>query len=185
MSDLDRFLSDGWNMLRQGVASSSSPARYAALATVDPSGTPQVRTVALRRTDEEARILEMHTDLRTAKVAELENRPRASVMVWHLEPRLQFRGSGRVDILSGPKVTQRWQSVPDAARAAYGHVPAPGAPLHSGGDFRIVPEANNFAALVLHLDQIDLVSLDAPDDSGHRRAVYAAEQGWRGQWVSP
>lgn len=185
MNDLDRFMADGWRILHEGVADSDSPARFAALATVDHSGTPKVRTVALRRADENARVLEMHTDLRTAKVAELMAQPRASLMIWHPGPRLQFRGTGRMDVLSGPDVAQRWQLVPDSARAAYGHIPAPGTTIDAVGAFDITPDVDNFAALVLHLDQIDLVCLADPDEAGHRRAIYDKKQDWRGQWVSP
>ena len=67
-----------WLRLVRGVHDRRAPARHPTLATVTPAGRPQARTVVLRSADKPAGTLDIHTDLRSAKVRDLQTTPFAA-----------------------------------------------------------------------------------------------------------
>lgn len=179
--DLALFLDEAWAHLQAGVSDSTAPARYLTLATVSPSGVPEARTVALRVGQKAAGILEVHTDIKTPKVAALQANPIAAFHVWIAKARLQIRATGRIEILMGEAVSADWARVPEASRVSYGTEPVPGAPIDTVYAYEKPANAARFAVLRCHLSEIDLVHLD----TRHRRARYTRNTGWTGVWVAP
>ncbi len=180
-NDLAAFWAQAWQHLGRGVADGKSPARYPTFATVSPDGMPEVRTVALRRADSAAQVLEVHTDIETPKVAALRQTPWASLHVWLARADLQIRATARVDILTGPQVQADWDRVPAASRVSYGTNPVPGAPIDHVFAYDKPPDRDRFAVLRCHVAKLDLVHLGAR----HRRAVFERDTDWAGQWVAP
>ena len=182
MSDpLADFLDLAWARLSRGVAEAKSPARYPVLATVSPLGAPEARTVALRKADRGAGLVEMHTDIYSHKIASLRHTPQAQLHVWDRKANLQIRLSLEVAILTGEAVATRWQGVPEASRTSYGTTPTPGTPIGSAYAYEKPSDPAAFAVLEGTITQIDLVELNIP----HRRALYRSQSGWAGQWLSP
>ena len=179
--DLSAFLAEAWQHLRRGAADAKSPARYPVFATVSPTGVPEARTVALRRADAGAALLEVHTDIETPKVAALRANPVAALHVWLPRARLQIRVTARVEILTGADVEQAWAQVPPASRVSYGTEPLPGQPIASVHAYEKPPNKDRFAVLRCHASEIDLVHLDTV----HRRAGYARSDDWHGRWLAP
>ncbi|WP_299689420.1 pyridoxamine 5'-phosphate oxidase family protein [uncultured Tateyamaria sp.] len=179
--DLRAFLAEAWQHLRRGVADAKSPARYPVFATVSPDGTPEARTVALRRADPQAGVLEVHTDTRTPKVTALRATPVAALHVWLPRARLQIRVTAQVEILTGDAVSDSWNQIPPASRVSYGTEPLPGQPIDSVHAYDKPPNRDRFAVLRCHVSAIDLVHLYTV----HRRAGYARADGWAGQWRAP
>lgn len=180
-NDLKAFLDEGWQHLRRGAADSRSPARYPAFATVSPAGVPEVRTVALRLARQSDAVVEVHTDIVTPKVVALRAAPAAALMVWLPKPKIQIRLTTRVDILSGEDVAEAWDQVPPASRVSYGTSPDPGVPIGDAFAYEKPPAKERFAVLRCSVTHIDLVHLGEP----HRRAGYAASDGWTGSWLAP
>lgn len=181
-NDLEATHAALWQFLGRGVADRKSPARHPALATTSSDGAPSVRTVVLRAADPDAATLEMHTDLRSGKIADLRRDPRACLLIWAPKPQLQLRLSGAIHIATGPATDDRWRRVPPGSRVAYGSHPPPGTPLDAPGDVETRDAADNFAVLTLALDRIDTLCLSR---DGHRRASYARVDGWQGVWRAP
>lgn len=117
-----------WARLERGARHAEDPFRFVALATSGALG-PEVRTVGLRRVDAVAREVEVHSDVRTAKVAAVRLDPRAQLMLWDSVTQVQLRLSVRMVLISADEA--RWSRVPSAARLNYGTDPAPGLPLES------------------------------------------------------
>lgn len=180
-NDLAAFLSDGWQHLVDGVAKSDAPARLPTFATVSPDGTPEARTVALRGADRTRSMVEVHTDLTTAKVTALRHRPVAALHVWVPSAQLQIRLTAQVKIQTGPSVDTRWSNVPTASRVSYGTTPTPGTPIAHVYAYEKPALRDSFAVLECHLTHIDLVHLDVR----HRRAAFAVDDNWQGTWLSP
>ena len=67
-SNLSEIYAQVWMRLLRGVRDRRAPTRHPTLATVTPDGRPKARTVVLRAADKQAGILELHTDLHSAKV---------------------------------------------------------------------------------------------------------------------
>lgn len=183
---LDTLRAQVWARLVRGVGDRHAPARHPAFATVAPDGTPEVRTVVLRAADPVAGTLDVHTDLRSAKVAALRETPRAALHVWDGTAHLQMRLTASVEVLTGAAAAAAWRRVPETSQAAYGTVPAPGTPLAASLDYRKSPDPTAFAVLRCTVLVIDALHL-GPD---HRRARFDRTEGWNGQcwngqWIAP
>ena len=181
LGDLGAFLDAGWQHLSRGVADSRSPARYPTFATVSPSGVPEARTVALRAAAQGDAVVEVHTDIVTAKIKALEASPRAALHVWLPKPRLQIRLTTTVQIVTGEAVETAWAKVPPDSRVSYGTNPDPGTPIPDVFDYDKPPVRDRFAVLRCVIDHIDLVELG----ERHRRAEFIRANGWRGTWLAP
>ena len=116
--DLAPLHAEVWQHLTRGVHDRHAPARHPTLATVSPDGRPQARTVVLRAADKVAGTLDIHTDLRSAKVMDLRASPFAALHVWDTSAHLQLRIEACVTILTGHDVATTWQGVPEASRGA-------------------------------------------------------------------
>lgn len=183
MSDmtLQEFLDLAWSRIVRGVRDKHSPARHPVLATIAPDGRPEARTVVLRAADRAAATLEMHTDSASPKVAALAANSRAEIHVWDPGQRLQIRLAGRVRILTGDDVAERWARIPGAARRSYGSRPAPGSAIAGPFDYATPGDPARLAVLICHVDRADLLLLGPV----HQRAEYHPRDDWAGTWIAP
>lgn len=177
---LDDMAALAFELPAEGARDASSPLRKPALATVAATGAPALRTVILRGFDGEARLIELFTDTRSSKVAELEREPQASMLFYDPRRDVQLRLTGRAVPLTGPAAAEAWERAGLPSRRAYLAVAAPGTasmaptsglPPEVEG---IIPSADkleegrvNFALIRFGFDQADVVVLSR---SGHRRA---------------
>lgn len=178
---LDTLYAQVWALLVRGVGDRHAPARHLTLATVSPEGWPQARTVVLRAADPLACTLDIHTDLRSAKVAALRHNPRAGLHIWDATAHLQTRIEAEVAILSGDQVAEVWARVPDPSRQSYGTTPAPGMPIDNALAYEKSPDPAAFAVLRCTVHAIDAVHLGPV----HRRARFHAADRWAGHWLAP
>ena len=175
--DLAATLDQVWTLLGQG-----NPKRIGVLASLDATGAPQARSVALCESDRGRAVIAMRADYLSCKIQGLKTDPRVSYHLWMPDELVQLRLSGTAQITTGPDVRDLWDQTRQPHREAYGHVPAPGKPIAASDDWTIAPSADRFAVLQITLFHIDAVSLDP---AGHRRAEFLRDNGWQGQWLSP
>jgi pyridoxamine 5'-phosphate oxidase len=178
MSDLAATLAAAWATLEAGVGDRAAPARHIVLATSGAAG-PEARLLVLRAADRGAGTLTLHTDAATAKAAELAADPRAALLVWDPDARLQIRLRARVALRPGTPA--EWDALPAGSRALYGGTPAPGAPVAAPAAHRPEPDPARFAILTATIDQIETLSLGTP----HARARFARGEGFSGTWIAP
>jgi pyridoxamine 5'-phosphate oxidase len=180
-SDLSTTLDQVWLRLGRGVVDRKSDARHLVFATTSPDG-PEARVVVLRNAERVSASVSVYTDLRSAKVRELRQDPRATLLVWEQKARLQIRLRVHVDIKSGEAVASNWQRVPDVARSVYGSEPAPGAPIDDPTYMTAQAKPEAFAVLLCHVREIETLHLG---NDFHRRAKFSAASDWQGQWLAP
>jgi pyridoxamine 5'-phosphate oxidase len=180
-SNLSEIYAQVWQRLLRGVRDRRAPTRHPTLATVTPDGRPQARTVVLRAADKEASSIDVHTDLHSAKVAELIAAPFASLHVWDASAHLQIRLETNVAILQGEDVAEIWARVPEPSRLSYGGSPAPGQPISESLDYNKVPDPARFVVLRLSIQTIDVLHLGP----SHRRARFDGYTNWAGAWLAP
>jgi hypothetical protein len=180
-TELETLRAQVWARLVRGVGDRHAPARHPVLATVAPDGTPEVRTVVLRAADPVAGRLEIHTDLRSAKVTALRHNPMAALHVWDASAHLQTRITASVEVLAGEAIAALWQRVPEASQTAYGTMPAPGTPIPTSLAYRKTPDPAAFAVLRCTVLSMDAVHLGPTN----RRARFERANGWHGQWLAP
>lgn len=180
-TELDTLRAQVWARLVRGVGDRHAPARHPTFATVSPDGTPEVRTVVLRAADPVTGTVDVHTDLRSAKVAALRRTPVAALHIWDSNAHLQTRLTTSVEVLRGEAVAALWQRVPESSQAAYGTMPAPGTPIPSSLAYRKTPDPMAFTVLRCTVLDIDALHLGP----NHRRARFERANGWCGLWLAP
>ena len=170
----------------EGAADPGSPWRNLALGTNGLDGAPQVRTVVLRRFTGMA--LDIHTDTRSAKVAELRASPAAALHGWDAGSAIQLRASGPARLHVGDDVAEEsWAGLREQTRATYRVQPGPGTTL--AGPDNQAPDADDaeaqrvFCVVRLEIASVDWLLLAK---GGNRRARFS----WVGgaalaEWVVP
>lgn len=180
-ADLEPLLAQVWLRLVRGVGDRHAAARHPTLATVSAAGWPEARTVVLRACDPLAGTLDIHTDLRSAKVAALRVNSRAGLHVWDAGAQLQTRAEVVAEVLTGEAVSAIWARVPDPSRQSYGTEPAPGVPIEAPLDYAKRADAGCFAVLRLTVQAFDVLHLGPQ----HRRARFQRADAWAGRWLAP
>jgi pyridoxamine 5'-phosphate oxidase len=193
--DLPAILAHAWSLLVRGGADRKSPLHTPAVCSVDAQGLPSARVMVLRKADPAASTLRFHTDARSPKVAELNGKP-VAVLAYHPGENIQLRIGGSARVLTDdPVVDGIWDQSTPFARRCYMAQHPPGTPLPGPASGlppwiegqqptaeQIAPARPNFATLWIDVTAIDWLHLA---NSGHRRAVFRAVDGWAGEWVAP
>ncbi len=187
--DLDLSLAQAWAMLVDGAANRRAGFRTATLATVR-AGLPRARTVVLRAADPRARELRVHTDLRSPKADEIRAFPRAQLVFYDAEAKVQLRIDGSCCLrIDDRYADEAWASSRPMSRACYRAPHPPGALLASPDLGLTGPEGQdagrgNFAAIRIEVLELEWLYLA---HAGHRRARYAwdGDGAPRGEWLAP
>lgn len=184
---LDGLLAECLVLLAEGASDPGSVWHSPALATVAADGSPQLRTVILRSFDPETLSVETHTDIRSAKYAELLARPTAALHGWDRERRVQMRLSGRVTLHTADmQADAAWAGLRPASRATYRVQPGPGTKLDLPSKTTDGSEASGRTVFcVIRLAVHTLEYLRLGQDS-HLRARFVWADGARtGMWLVP
>jgi hypothetical protein len=118
-----------WQSLSGGASSKRHPWNEATFSTVavDSAGRvgPKSRTVILRGVDRTKRRIDFHTDLRSAKIEQLDNE-NVCWLFYASATKIQLRLEGTASLVSGDEVEQAWQQTTTRSRAAYVSLDPPG-----------------------------------------------------------
>ena len=163
--------------------------RWLQLASVAADGSPRVRTLVFRGWAG-ATQLDLLTDARSAKAAELAEQP-ALEICWLLpRARVQFRLRGRLQTLAAEQEEaerqRHWQSLSPSARAVW-FWPPPGTPRLAGSAFpaalaEAVPMPSHFQLLRIALREVEALELR---DHPHHRRRWRAAAGWLEESLHP
>jgi hypothetical protein len=191
-NDLDASLAHAWAMIGRGVADRRSAFHTPVVATVDETGAPSQRVMVLRAADGERRLLRLHTDTRSQKLAHVAEQPRINLLFYDVGAKLQLRVGAHAAVHTGDEVARgAWAASRPQSRLCYEQVVAPGAPiprpmpeLPVDQRFTVADEGlENFAVLLATVDCIEWLYLAI---EGHRRARWTyGDGGWRGTWLAP
>jgi pyridoxamine 5'-phosphate oxidase len=189
--DLTALLAECWARLEAGATDRRSPLHQAVVATVDPDGAPDARIMVLRLIDRERRLAQLHTDRRASKLRHLARDPRASLLFYDPEIRMQLRLAGSVTTHQDDAVAEAaWSRSRRMSRVCYAAELAPGAaidaPESALGHLAAADGSTgfeNFTVLRFQIDRLEWLSLSA---KGHRRARFLlAGSTPVGQWLAP
>lgn len=181
-----------WKELVRATRDRHHAWRTPVLATATPDGSVSARTVVLRKVNVSGAsgTLEIYTDRRSGKVAELSEQPNACLVFWSARLNWQLRVRAKFSIhTDGSYVQSLWQAVRQTRAAGdYLGLNAPGSPLpladdgHGASDIQQTADAepaDHFSVLVAEVCEIDWLELGR---ANHRRARIAGSQ-W--QWLAP
>lgn len=194
--DLGETLLESWRMLERGVADRRHGFHHPVLATIGVDGSPEARTVILRKADQATRSIIIHTDQRSQKIMEMTAAPRVALHCYDPQRKIQLRLNGTASLHHGDEIAAaRWQASQRMSRVCYSIAPGPGVAIDQGGAFTLrqhdaaapehtVPGFENFVAVIIRMDRLEWLFLAV---EGHRRARF----NWRGDdavsstWLAP
>jgi pyridoxamine 5'-phosphate oxidase len=171
--------------LHRGVLEPNHPFRFVNLGTFANSF-PEIRSVVLRKIDAEF-ICFVFTDLRSAKVTEIQSNPAVSLHFYHPTKRVQLRIHAQAEIHIQNKIAASfWKQVQGEGQKAYNSSLKPGAPIQRPEQAFAWPEEMDsrfFAVLQLTPESIEALQLDGLK---HLRVSYSKKKGnWEGEWLAP
>jgi pyridoxine/pyridoxamine 5'-phosphate oxidase len=168
--------------LQRGALDPKHPFRYLSLAT---AGTqfPQVRTVVLRQFTADLEFL-VYTDARSAKVHELFEAPRVSLLFYHPKKQVQVRVQALATVHVEDELAQaHWKRVSEKRRSEYQSKLDPGTRIETpaaGWDSSL--ESSHFSVLRFSPLSIEVLQLAR---EGHLRIQFDLASGWEGSWLVP
>jgi hypothetical protein len=188
MQALGDMLGAAFGALAEGAATPGSAWRHVSLGTVAADGQPRIRTLVLRAFDAGARTLDLHTDRRSAKFAELQASPLACVHVWNAASGEQLRLEGNIAMHAGDAVAQgAWSLLRPASQNTYRAMPGPGCVIDEPGEsLPALDDAAAFACFVVLRFSIKQLEYLLIRESVHRRARFTWESGLLTPiWLAP
>ena len=167
-----------WGLLERGVRDRTLATNRPTLATVG----GQLRTVVLRAVSRSAQTLDIHSDARAGKVAQLRADPTANLHVWDTHNTLQIRIRAAAQVHRDDQIAAKaFTALPDHGQRIYRVTPHPGTPISDPRHITFEGQPH-FALIRLHLQEVELLHLDR---DVHRRALFTAGENWRGRWLVP
>lgn len=190
MSDSEAgwFLDGCWRICEAAPGRRDDAFRTPVLATAHPVLGAQARTVVLRACDPGAATFDLHSDARAAKVEAIGSDPRAALLFWDAERRLQVRVEGRADLFDAASAQGRgvFETLGDGARRAYRHRPDPGAAIEAADAYEDgAGQGEDPARRFFRLVRLRAERFEALDLSGGRqaRALWTGAGG--AGWIVP
>ena len=183
-----------WHELNNAAKDRHAGFRYLNVCTIDTESKPQARMMVLRRTDSAQRLLEFHTDIRSAKWQELAINPAATVLGFCPQSRLQLRLQGyfkRHDP-SSALAEQTWQGLPVWTRRSYTGGPPGEESLfprdqnrHAESEESGEDGKRHFGVLIFQVESLDWFPLQR-NDNRRARLIYSATGRLTSfTWVNP
>ena len=175
-----------WKELSRATSDRHHAWRTPVLATANSDYSVNARTVVLRNANQLEGQLQIFTDARSPKVAEITGASNAVFVFWSSRLSWQLRVRVIISLITtGPTVDALWQRVKQSASAGdYLTLTPPGSLLNS--DASISPKSTDIAlgeshfailnAQVIEMDWLELSS------AGHRRAKITTDT-W--EWLTP
>jgi len=159
-----------WQELQRATHDRHHEWRTPMLTSTGLEGTPQARTLVLRRAAPALWQLTFYTDSRSNKVLELQKNPQATVAFWSKRLGWQIRLQASVTVLTeGPEVTEAWCELYQSPSAGdYLSLAAPGSPLALQANGPGRSKHHHLALLQVQVTSLDWLELASV---GHRRAL--------------
>ena len=174
---------DCWNILENGANDGDSGFHFLTLASVDQQGQPQARTLVLRRVDRLTRVLEFHTDMRSAKWQALKINPAVAVLGYSNKIQLRLQGTAELHVAHSPVAAAAWQRLPNRTQKTYAEA-APGSDI----DITSANEAraeDNFGVLLITISLLDYCKLARENNQRALLNYCAAGALTSSKWVNP
>lgn len=196
-SSLNLIESDCWKLLTKASHDAKSDFKLPVLASVSADGVSQ-RIVVLRSVDAEAGHLLIHTDVRSAKIQQLQQNPIASLLFYDKAKKVQLKVTAVATIHTDDAVAdQLWQTESATSIKCYLGPLAPGA-ICSEPEHNLHPEfiesipdrsqlevaRPNFAAVGFVVKQLDWLQLNRSGNL-HAQFTYADDRSMAGTWTAP
>lgn len=179
----DTFFQELTDELQKGASKKGHPFRYVTLGTVGLGTTARLRTVVLRRVEDDLKLI-FYTDRRTKKVAHIKENNTVSLLFYHPKQLLQLKVEGKASIVSDSDELQKyWSGVQPKSRKDYITVSKPGSPISNPDNVEYLDDKNYFSIVEIEPSKIEYLKLKRPN---HLRVLFSKEEGeWNSQFLVP
>ena len=178
---LQEILKDLQGEMKLGYLKKKHSFRYVYLATIA-DGRPHQRTVVLRDVVQDQNPI-IYTDARSNKVKEIKENPNASLIMYNHKKLMQITLSGQVKMIeNGDYYDDCWSRIQGNSQKDFITEKAPGTPIKNPDEVDYNDNEHHFMILELVPDQIEYLQLKRPN---HLRAIFKAEDDWKGQFLNP
>jgi len=197
-NDLSGVLERSWRLLEKAIDDPTSPVRTPVLISVSTDGLAQGRTVVLRTFNRQQRQLQIYTDVRSAKVAQLRTQPACTLVAYQPNPMIQLRLNTNAIVNHDNEITREaWAVMPGPNRCNYLTDPDPGSISEMASDGRpeisaeSVPTIDeneiaygHFSVIVFKVKELEWLYLPR---RGHRRAqfIWDRADSLQSNWLIP
>lgn len=190
---LAHVLAAVWENLVSGAAGGRVPFKIMQAATIGLDGAPAVRSIVLRRVSETDNVIAFHTDMRSPKIAELENDRRIELVGVDSDRNIQIRIRGEARIVREWEARRvAWESSRAQSLIVYQTSLPPGTPVDRPGaaaaqKLDVLQPSDgfeNFCVVEVRPSMVDWLDLSAADAPKRARFVRVLD-GWEGCWVAP
>lgn len=165
-----------------GYSKRGHPFRYFTLATVHDNA-PRLRTVVLRKCLPDFTII-IYTDLRSQKVADIQQNTRVSALFYHPKKLLQIKLEGKAEIITDATALKPyWQTVGENSKKDYTTSNAPGTLIKNPDQVDYNNAIAHFCVLKIECTNIEYLRLKRPN---HIRALFTKnEEDFKGEFLVP
>jgi 3-hydroxyisobutyrate dehydrogenase len=185
-----------WDLHKLGCLKGKEPFHTFVLATRSEMGV-DLRTVVLRKVNEEERLIYFHTDIRASKVEQLGFTDDTAILFYDPNRRIQIRIKAKAAFHTDDAIADSiWTETRLSARKYYLSQKPPGAVLNNCYDslpqhlHGFDPEKEesengraNFLVVSLKISQMDWLFLCS---QGHKRAMIDYVEGdYKASWINP
>jgi general stress protein 26 len=185
-----------WDLLQLGCLKGKEPFHTFVLATRSETGV-DLRTVVLRKVNEEERLIYFHTDKRASKVEQLGFTDDTAILFYDPNRRIQIRIKAKAGFHTDDAIADSiWTETRLSARKYYLSQQPPGAILNNcydslpphlhGFDPETEESENgrtNFLVISLKISQMDWLFLCS---QGHKRAMIDyLDSDFKASWINP
>ena len=177
--DLDLTLQEIEYLLSRGVKDRKSSFHYTMLCTIN-NKTPESRTVILRKFNKDKFELNIHSDLRSGKINQIESNNNVSCLFYDDKKKIQLRINGQATIEKSYQPS--WDKLTNWSRRCYLSEHKPGTEVlkpssgfpekfvnESPNDEESIEGLKNFAAIKIIIRSVEWLFLAS---QGHRRAIF-------------
>ena len=194
-NDLAATLVHAWALLETGTKDRRSAFHAPVVASIGLDGSPQQRTMILRKVDVGNRQLRFNTDIRSTKLQEIKASPAVSVLAYSVADKVQLRMNGvaRLDPASALTDTV-WTAMRDQSRVACAQPAVPGATIKAPAAYvpplelrtnepAAMTAREHFCLLHVEITSLEWVYLHL---HGNRRAHFFWPNGiLESRWLAP
>jgi hypothetical protein len=165
------------DILTRAANEKKSPWRWPVLVTQG-QAYPGARMLVVRAFHRAAREIELHTDVRSAKLDELKAAPACALLFFDKASMVQLRVDGHACILGGDARDAAFARAPQGSLGDYRGL-APGDDPNAPTSAQSQDAAANFAAIQIRVERADLLII-ARDGHERRFVDFTADPpGWR------
>ncbi len=180
---LNDLFKEAWAALNFAASGKEHPFNCCSLATIGKNASVRQRTVILRGITEEKSLL-FYTDLRSTKIKQLQQNPKANGLFYDPKIQLQLIFKGEIVIHTNDELWEEHRDKIDGkAINNYNSLLPPGKPIKN--PFTVErTQRLNFA--LLEFKPIRMEFLKLKEDSNHLRARFRFEEGiWKQTFLVP